>query len=250
MITSTDRPVGLHPMAPWTDITFAGVYHNDAERVGRLLDAVRPWFVNIAVAVQCDDPDDETLRVCEEKSDRLVIDPVYGHAEPSIGKLLGVVRTPWTFLISADEMPSPDLLYNFQDAIQIAEHGDDYSTIDGFWIRFVSSIEGIDYPSEQDNHLRLFQTRLGWPTTMHSRPAARNAVFWPESKGHVRHDRSLDEMMIDYLRYFQLGSANDSWKAHNRLMMHDACVATAEHYGWDYVKAFPWWPQVEAIAFS
>jgi hypothetical protein len=68
--------------------------------------------------------------------------------------------------------------------------------------------------------------------------------------GHFRHERSLDEMMQDYLRYWDVGRGNAQWDEHNRVMMHNACVGTAARKGWAFVQSFDWWPRVEAIAFK
>ncbi len=228
---------------PYTDVTFGGVYWNDADRVARLLAAMRPWFVNVVVGVQ-DSPDD-TLAVCRRFANRVIEDDHHGYCEPTLSRVVDSVATEWSFVVSADEMPDYRLLGSFQAMVDRA--GAD-PTIDGFWIRFVSSIDGIEYPSESDNHLRFFRSRLGWPRTMHSRPDAANAVFW--RTGEIRHDRSLDEMIRDYLRYFRLGRGDAGWEVHNRLMIHDACAATASRKGWPYVRGHDWWPEAEAVAFA
>ena len=75
-----------------------------------------------------------------------------------------------------------------------------------------------------------------------------NTSYWG-GHGYIRHDRTLDEMMQDYLRYWDKGLGHQGWEDHNRLMMYHACSGTAAQKGWDYVRSFPWWPQVEAIAF-
>lgn len=237
--------------SPYADVSFVGVFHDDPVRVERLLDHVRPWFTNLVIGVQTDAPsDDATLAVVRGVADDVLVEPVAGFAEPTLNRLLDRVTTEWSFVISADERPDVRLLDAIADMTYLADHGDDYSTLDGFWIRFVSSIDGIDYPTEQDNHLRLFRTRLGWPATMHSRPPAMNAAFWPAAQGIVRHERSLDEMCRDYLRYLSLSRDDEGWIAHNRLMLHDACAATASAKGWTYVRAFEWFPAVEAVAFD
>lgn len=231
---------------PWTDVTFVGVYWNDPDRVYKLLQYVRPWFTHMVVGVQTDDPThDLTLDRARRWADETVVDRVAGHCEPTIGKVLYRVKTGWSFLVSADEWPTEPLLMSFQDMLNEAAN----SRLDGFWIRMLSSIEGVAYPSEQDNHLRVFRTALGWPTTLHSRPNAGRSEHWrPDAM--LLHDRSLDEMMQDYLRYFEIGRGNKGWEDHNRLMMHDACEATAKHYGWDRVTQYDWWPEVLAIAFE
>lgn len=231
---------------PWTDVTFVGVYWNDPDRVEKLLETVRPWFTHIVCGVQTDDKGrDETLSRVVRWADETIVDKVHGFCEPTIGRVLGSVKTDWVFLVSADETPSTALLESFQDMLDEAA----VSGYDGFWLRMISSIEGIDYISEQDNHLRVFKRHLSWPHTMHSRPDARNAKFWrPEA--YLRHDRSLDEMIIDYLRYYSLSGTNSGWLNHNREMMMNACTATAAHYDWAKVKAYEWWPKVLEIAFN
>lgn len=235
--------IGYPPGVPYTDVTFVGVFWNDAERVERLLGTLRPWFANIHVGVQVSP--DRTLEVCRRHADEVIEDECQGYCEPTLSKVVAAVDTEWTFVVSADETPSRSLLESFQAMVDQAGAE---PRIDGFWIRFTSSIDGIDYPSESDNHLRCFRTRLGWPSTMHSRPDASHAVFWPT--GCIRHDRSLDEMIIDYLRYYRLGHGDPGWESHNRVMIHDACAETAARKGWDYVRSFPWWPEASAIAFN
>ena len=227
---------------PYTDVTFCGVYWNDADRVGRLLERMRPWFANVLVGVQASP--DSTLEVCRRFADGVIEDAHRGYCEPTLSRVVASVRTEWCFVVSADEMPDRDLLDSFQAMV---DHAAGDSTIDGYWIRFISSIDAVEYPSESDNHLRFFRTRLGWPITMHSRPDAAHAEFW--TTGRIRHDRSLDEMIRDYLRYFELGRGDAGWEAHNRLMIHDACAATARHKGWPYVRAFDWWPEAATVAF-
>lgn len=233
--------------APWTDVTLTGVYWNDPDRVAALLRLVRPWFVNLVVGVQTNDPaNDETLARCREIADRVIVDRVHGFCEPTIGKVLRESPTEWVFLVSADETPSAPLLGAFQDILDDAAA----NKRDAYWVRMISSIEGIEYPSEQDNHLRVFKKRLGWPTTMHSRPEGGREFFW-RAEDFLRHDRSLQEMVgEDYLRYLKLSGGNQAWIEHNVSMIYNACMATAHHYGWPYVKAYPWWPEVRRIAFN
>jgi hypothetical protein len=238
-----DLPSG----APWTDISFVGVYHKEEERLESLLQLARKWFTHVIVGVQTDDMEnDETLRIASEYADIVIVDKVAGLAEPTLHKILKDVPTDWSLVISGDERPTEQLLASLQEML---DYGINHRVL-GFWIRFVSSIEGVAYPSEQDNHLRMFRTMLGWPSTMHSRPPVQNGFFWPPEKGVIYHDRSLDEMMVDYLRYLKMSGSTANWVNHNKLMMHDACAATAIHKGWEFIESFDWWPKVKAIAFD
>ena len=232
-----DVPNGV----PYTHITVAMVAWNEQARIGRLLEHVRAYFDTIAVVVQ--KSDDETARIAREYADIFTIDIHRGFGDASFGPvLLPLVKTPWTFKIDCDEWPSEDLLTSLSSATWYAEH----HGLDGIWVPFHSSVDGIEY-EEQHGHLRLFRTDVGWPGTLHSRPMTERTAFW--RTGHIRHDRTLDEMMQDYLRYWDAGRGHASWEEHNRLMMYWACLGTARVKGWDYVRAFSWWPQVEAISF-
>jgi hypothetical protein len=73
-------------------------------------------------------------------------------------------------------------------------------------------------------------------------------MWWPY--GYIKHERSLNEMILDYLRYYDMGKGNRQWEEHNKLMMHDACVVIANDKGWDFIKSHDWWPTVKEIAFG
>ena len=240
-VTRASR-IGFPNIAPYSHITFCIAAWNEEARLRPLLEHLRPYFETIIVGVQRSD--DATLDIAHELADLVVEDDHHGYGDATFGpRLLPQVRTKWTFKLDADEWPDGMLLNSMSNATWYAEeHGHD-----GIWIPFRSSVEGIEY-EEQHSHLRLFETRLGWPPHLHSRPPARSMVLWPS--GHIRHDRSLDEMMQDYLRYWHAGRGNAGWEAHNRLMMFSACYGTAAVKGWDFVQSHPWWPEIEAIAFT
>jgi hypothetical protein len=233
----------VHPEAPYTDITFSGVFWNDPVRVAALLDAMRPWFRSIVVGVQSVDPStDPTVQVCQERADDVLLDRVHGHCEPTIEPLLRRVATRWTFLVSGDEMPTVELLEALPDCIRTMD-------TDGWYVPFRSSIEGRVYASEADNHLRLFLTTASWPRTNHSEPRSERPRHL--RTGWIAHDRSLDELVEDYLRYYALGRGNAGWDAHNRMMLHDAITATATHVtGWSSLGRRGWWGRAVEPAFG
>lgn len=227
---------------PYSHITVALVAWNEEARLERLLLHLRPYFEKIAIGVQ--KGTDRTAEIAAEYADILVYDDHRGYGDATFGpRLLPQVRAQWTFKVDCDEWPSVDLLETLSSATWFAES----KGMDGVWVPFRSSVEGIEY-DEQHAHLRLFQTRLGWPGTLHSRPMTSNTALW--QTGYVRHDRSLDEMMQDYLRYWRVGRGNPGWDAHNALMMRSACHGTAVVKGWEFVQSFDWWPEVEAVAFT
>lgn len=232
---------------PYDGITPALVVWNEEERIGALLDYLKEHFLQIAVVVQASD--DRTLEIVTEKltrpRDRLATDVHHGFGDASLPMLIGLVQTEWIFTLAADEWPSDDLIGSLWSAIRNAER--DPRTADGLWIPFHSDVNGVPY-EEQHGHLRVFRKAVGHPGTLHSRPSTNRALWWPI--GHITHHRTLDEMMRDYLRYWELGAHNGGWVAHNRLMMHDACVGVASARGWAFVQSHDWWPEVEAIAFT
>lgn len=230
----------MNTKAPWTDVTFAGVYWKEAARLPKLFKLVRPWFQHIVVGVQ--DSPDNTLEICRQNADVVVEDRHHGFAEPTFNKILAKVQTPWVFIISGDEQPSIDLLDSFQEMMEAWVRN---PKIDAFWFKFKSSIDGFDFTSEQDGHVRMFRSNLAWPTTMHSGPSPQNAITWPI--GHINHDRSLDEMIRDYLNYFRIGKGNSGWETHNKMMILEACLGVAKHKGMDYIKSFDWWSEVEPL---
>ena len=231
--------------APWTDVTFAGVYWNEEPRLRTLLELVRPWFTNMVVGVQRSD--DATLEIAKGIADIVVEDQHHGVAEPTFSKVLQKVRTPWVFIVSGDELPSEDLLGSFQAMLDFTTTAPNLRT-DGFWIHFRSTIDDHDFTSEQDGHTRVFKSNLRWPTTMHSGPQASSVAVW--NTGYITHARSLDEMVHDYLRYFEKGRGNKQWEAHNSMMMREACRGVARYRGWEYVQSYDWWATVEAVAFT
>lgn len=230
------------PYEPHRDITFAIVVWNDAGRLDALLRHVRPHFETLAVVVQ-ESPDD-TLQVARNLADIVMIDNWRGYGDKSFGPiLLPQISTRWTFKCDADEWPDQELL----DSLHLARWDAQRRGIKGVWVRFRSWIEDNEY-EEQHSHLRLFETEVGWPSTLHSRPPVDNGIIW--TSGHIHHRRSLDEMILDYLSYYRVGKGNVGWDAHNKLMMRSATSGVAKSKGWSYVKSYAWWPDVLAIAYD
>jgi hypothetical protein len=225
---------------PYTHISFVMVVWNDETRAHALLDYIRPFFSDVVVGVQ--DSPDRTLVVARELADVVVEDAHHGFGDATFGpKLLPRVRTPWVLKVDCDEWPSRELLDSLSNATWYADHE---AKTRGVWVPFRSSVDGIEY-EEQHGHLRLFHRSAGWPGLLHSRPPIEDGIWWPV--GHIRHDRSLDELVRDYLSYLRVGRGNAQWTEHNELMIRSACTGTAEKKGWEYVRSHEWWPQVASI---
>lgn len=235
-----------HPnIPPYDDITLVMVVWNEERRLPALLDYLRPYFSQFVIGVQ--ESTDRTLEIATEFAsdrDQVIRDKHWGHGDHSFPMLVRAAKTRWCFVVSADEWPDQELMESLASATAFADL--DRRTNEAIWVPFLSWIEDIEYV-EQHGHLRLFKQYVGWPSTLHSRPQTSRAIWWPY--GHIRHERSLDEMIQDYLRYYKIGLSNPAWVSHNTLMMHDACVSVAQKHGWDYVRSFGWWPEVANIAF-
>jgi hypothetical protein len=229
------------------NVTAGGVFWNEAHRLPSLLRLLIQEFSHITVVIQ--ESTDASLEIASQllvgKHDVVLTDEHHGAGDPSYPLLLANVSTPWTFIVSGDETPSADLLDTLSIAVEWAEDND----LEGLWIPFRSTIEGFDFTGEQDSHLRLFRTSVGWPRAkLHSRPMTDKTAPW--RLGYISHDRSLDEMVEDYLRYLELGKDNVDWTRHNTMMLHDAVSKVAERRGsWSEIFERPWWPQVRDLAF-
>ena len=225
-----------------SDITASMVLWNEAHRIEPLIARLRPYFEVIAVGVQAST--DGTAQLAHDLADIVVTDEWRGYGDATFGPLvLPKVQTPWTFKIDGDELPTEELLQSLPDAVKTASA----EGRDGAWIKFRSWIEDAEWEVPH-SHLRLFQTRLGWPGTLHSRPNTENTLNWPI--GWIEHRKSLDEHVRGYLEYLRVGRGNRGWDEHNRLMIEGACAGTAERKGWAFVQSFDWWPEVLTTVFN
>jgi hypothetical protein len=235
-------PVPWPNGTPYTHITAAIVVWNDQDRLRALLAHIRPFFETLAVVVQRS-PDD-TLEVAQEWADVVVQDEHRGFGDASFGPLLlPRVRTTWTLKVDADEWPTDELLFTLSSATWAAEQ----AGVEAVWIPFRSWVEENEWKQDH-SHLRLFHTKRSWPPLLHSRPPIFKGLVW--HTGHMLHKRTLDEMIQDYLRYWEVGRGTPTWDEHNSMMMEHACRGAAATKGWAWVKAFPWWPEVLAISFD
>lgn len=231
---------------PYEDISFTIVVWNDAEKLDKLLAHVRPWFKIIGVCVQ-ESPDD-TLEVAKKYADVLVTDKHRGYGDASYGPhLLTKMREKWTLRVDSDEWPTEQLLENLGRMVERAEE----RQLRGVWVPFRSWVDDAEW-AEDHAHLRLFQTAVPWPPSLHSRPMIEDTLkdLPAGDWGCLEHRRSLDKMVRSYLVYYDVGRGNKQWDEHNKLMMREACLGAADHRGWDYVKAFDWWPNVVEVAFG
>lgn len=227
-------------------VTAVSVLWKEAHRARRLLSCLAANFERVVVVVQ--ESDDATFEIAQDElkpTDVLIPDEWRGGGDFSMPLALSRVETEWVFVISGDEYPSVKLLESIPNAVRIMEH-DGRS---GAFIVFKETIEGQPY-IEHGKHVRLFRRAGGWEARHHSSAPHENTITWPI--GHIDHDRSLDEVVEDYVRkYRMMEREGDSRLFHVQItMLRRACTQTAQAKGWDWVKDHPWWPEVEAIAFG
>lgn len=227
---------------PHPDISFLIVAYNEEERIGPLIETLQPYFERSVVCVQ--QSSDRTLEIARDLSrqgDTVLTDAHWGHGDKSFPRMVSASMTRWCFVVSCDEIPDAELLDSISTARAIAES--DLLHNEAIWVPFREWIDDIEATGA--GHLRIFRRQVGWPETLHSRPMTNKGIWWPH--GCIEHRRSLDEMMIDYLGYFERGRGHIGWETHNRQMMNDACAFVAQVKGWEYVMAFPWWERVQEI---
>lgn len=228
----------------YDNITATLVLHNEEPRAERLLATLRPHFATMIVGVQRST--DRTREIAAAFADVVVDDELHGFGDATFGpRVLPRVVTEWSFKVDGDEMPTDTLLANLGGAVAVAEA----ERRDGVWVPFRSWVDDIEW-TEHHEHLRLFRTKIGWPGTLHSRPMTDNTNHLSMDQGWIEHRKSLDEHVRGYLIYLAKSGDHAGWINHNKDMIWHACAGTAEVKGWDYVKAHPWWPEVEAVVFA
>ena len=229
---------------PFDRCSVVAVLWNEEHRIEKLLTYLQPYFSHIVLCVQ--QGTDRTLQIAcamAREGDVVLEDEHRGIAEASAPIVAPAVRTPWSFVLAADEWPSTDLLDALGTIISFAER----HAYQGVWVPFRPTVGGIPL-EEQGGNLRICRSDLSWPVTMHSRPDVARSLWWPY--GHIDHERTLDELVRDYLRYFELGRGTLEWQHHNALMIRRACSAVAARRGWPHVESYDWWPRAREIAFE
>jgi len=226
-------------------VTSVSVLWEEAHRAERLLSCLVANFERVVVVVQeCDDGTWDIARDILRRTDALVGDIWRGGGDFSMPMALANVQTEWAFVISGDEYPSEDLLDSMPEAVQLLER----TGMSGAFILFRETIEGERFV-EHGKHVRLFRTSGGWEARHHSSAPHENTITW--QAGYIEHTRSLDEVVIDYLRKYRMMEREGLTNLFpvQVSMLQRSCTLVARAKGWDWVKAHDWWPEVEAIAF-
>jgi hypothetical protein len=139
------------------NITFCGVYWNEAQNVRRVLDWAKGFFADIIIAVQTSD--DGTEQICAEYTTNILHHPPQS-PEESKDEIMSLVKTPWAFWLDADEFPSKELmeeLVNFNP--------DNFKQFDSIGFPRINYVDGFRIqvdPDQTDRQWKLLKNTVRW----------------------------------------------------------------------------------------
>lgn len=232
---------------PYRNVTAVSILWNESDRVAPLVSTLGTWFESVVIVVQ--KSDDDTLiqcqRILNSPTHHVVEDEWRGAGDFSMPLALDRVITPWVIVISGDEFPDIELLRSLPDATAALES----DGLDGAFINFTETIDGIPY-TEHGRHVRLFRPEGGWEARLHSAASHENVGIWPI--GVIHHERSLTEVIDDYLGYLTIAEKDGDANLINvnRATIIRACETVASVRGWEHVRSLPDWPLVERRVFK
>lgn len=89
-------------------ITFCGIFHNESERLFKLLPLVKSYCDQLICVVQ--ESTDNTLDICKRYCDKVIETKCSGYSECDRGILHDAIDTEWILYLDADETPSKEFL--------------------------------------------------------------------------------------------------------------------------------------------
>lgn len=190
-----------------TIITFCAVFRNEASRCRYVLDLVKSLFDNIIIAVQ--ESDDETLQICREYTDNIIVRHSEG-PEESKDFIMEQVKTPWTFWLDADEFPSLSMIRMLEQVDPAVLFG--YDSVS--FIR-TNYIDGLIIEGGQgiDRQYRMMRSDVRWNTkaqgkVIHIHPLVKKTL---ESDLIIYHHRTLEKVkrMTERWNSLEPKSVND-----------------------------------------
>jgi hypothetical protein len=176
------------------DLTYIGVFKNEAKRVRVILDIMKPVCKDMIIVVQ--KSDDHTLKICQEYTDNVF------EREPeapfySKDFAMSKVKTKWAVWFDADEIPSYQLINYLMTT--------DFSRLmewEAIRVPRINYIDGIDCTrkeanpwGEYDYQFMILRSDVRW------NPTPERAVhIWPKVQCHfginyfVYHHRTLKKV--------------------------------------------------------
>ena len=182
------------------DLTFCGIYRNEANNVRRVLDIGSSLCEQMVIGVQ--KSDDDTLNICKEYPTAKVIEFSDKLApEECRDEIISQVKTRWTFWLDADELPSIDL-------ILMLEHADLPISSDAIKFPRINYINGKHIEANQgvDEQFRLIRSDVRWNPKQQGRrchiyPLVKNPVSLPFP---IYHHRTLEKIEATTKRWNEL----------------------------------------------
>jgi hypothetical protein len=227
---------------PYENIAGVSVIYNEERRVAPLTATLGTWFDEVVVVVQksTDKTLDIARKILNAPTHKVIEDAHRGAGDFSMPTALAAVTKPWVFVLSGDEMPDIELLRSLPDLTTALER----DGLQGAFIEFEEKVDGVPY-IEHGRHVRVFRPEGGWEARLHSAASHDRVGIWPI--GVIHHERSLSELIIDYLGYLAIAERDgDAGLVDvNRATIMRACETVAESKGWAYVRGLKEWPMVE-----
>jgi hypothetical protein len=172
------------------NLSYIGVFKNEANRMRYILDMVKPLVTEMHLGVQ--PSDDDTLKIAREYTENVYELPAQA---PFYSKdfLMSQVKTPWACWFDADEILSIPL-YNYLSGLDFSLMGE-YEAIRVPRINYINGVicEG---GQEKDHQFMILRKDVRW------NPTPERAIhIWPKVTQHftiefpVYHIRSLDKIV-------------------------------------------------------
>ncbi len=142
-------------------LTFCGVFRNEQDRIRYVLDIGKALCKDMVIVVQ--ESSDNTLKICKEYT-QTVIERPSESPEESKDYIMENVKTPWTFWLDADEMPSVELI----DYLSYFSPPGEYDGIKFPRINYINGLR-IEANQGEDEQYRLMANSVRWKPLVQGR---------------------------------------------------------------------------------
>ena len=192
------------------NVAFIGAFHNEGERLLRLLRQTQPWFKHRVIALQ--GPEDLEIenvsKLLRYNDDTLILQDKLGFGEASFPEIMRTVRNAyprveWVFYMDGDELAEPSLLACMTYAILDPEA----AASKGIQLLKRSNIvlpDGSVLPGIAEKNLRIWKVDCERPPKPHAwiEGIIGDPLFWPV--GAIRETRNLAEYLRDQISYVKV----------------------------------------------